>query len=325
MSSGFVDIQHNGWMGTDFSSPDCTPERFKEIVKQLIEHGTTAFCPTIVTSNPDGYEYTFSMLAKAMKDDEIGPHLLGIHLEGPFISKKPGAVGAHPKQYVLEPSIEKFKQFQEWAEGNIKILTLAPGIPGAEELIKYASNEGVIVSMGHHYADDEQLAEAMHSGIKLATHLGNGIPNEIHRHNNPLWWELANDDLFCSFITDGHHLPADFIKVALRAKTVDKFIAISDASPLAGMPSGTYNIFGLEAVIDDTGLIFSPKTQGLVGSHSTIFECVNYLAGLNVLTETELREVAFDNPIKLLGRDPDEISDLPGPEPVFVNGQFVLR
>jgi N-acetylglucosamine-6-phosphate deacetylase len=180
--------------------------------------------------------------------------------------------------------------------------------------------------MGHHLASDDDMARAVKAGAKLCTHVGNGIPNEIHRHNNPLWWQLSCDDVSGMFITDGHHLPADLIKVAFRAKETSRFIVTSDASPLAGMPAGKYVVFsGLPVVIDDTGLIYSEQSKSLAGSHSTMMECMNHLASLNLLTEAELWKVGFENQLRLLNIKPEQIDALKGPRMEFRNGRFVLK
>ena len=326
MSKALVDIQNNGWMGTDFAAAGLTVARMKEITRDLVSRGTMAYCPTMITTKPEVYKENLQILVQTMKDPEVGKHILGIHLEGPFISPEPGAVGAHPKDYVLAPDIKTFDRFQEWAEGRIKIITVAPERPGCEELIRHAVKQGVAVSMGHHLASDEDMDRAVKAGASLCTHVGNGIPNQIHRHQNPLWWTLSCDEVYGLFITDGHHLPADLIKVALRAKTVNRFIVTSDASPLAGMPPGKYTTFGnLVAVIDDKGLIYSEQSKSLVGSHSTIMECMNHLASLKLLTEAELWQVGLVHPLRALGMKPEDVAALKGPEVVFKNGRFAIR
>jgi len=263
------------------------------------------------------------VIAAARRDPEFGRHLLGIHLEGPFISPEPGAVGAHPARFVQAPSIDLFDRLQEWAGGAVKILTVAPERPGCADLIRHAVRQGVAVSVGHHLAGDGDLDRAVEAGASLCTHVGNGIPNQIHRHQNPLWWTLASDALSGLFITDGHHLPADFIKVAWRAKTPARFIVTSDASPLAGMPAGRYTIFGgLEVEIEPSGRIFAPATQALAGSHATMLDCMNHLAGLGLLSEAELIQVGLVNPLRALNLTPADVAGLPHPEIVFRNGRF---
>ncbi len=324
--NGFVDIQNNGWMGSDFTAPGLTIERVLEITRDLVSRGTIAYCPTVITGNPETYRENFGVIAEAMQDRKLGRHILGIHLEGPFISPEPGAVGAHPKEFVLPPDSTTFDLFQEWANGAIRILTVAPERPGAEALIRHVTSKGVTVSMGHHLASDEDMERAVCAGATLCTHVGNGIPNMINRHQNPLWWQLANDRISGLFITDGHHLPADLITVALRAKTVKRFIVTSDASPLAGMLPGAYNIFGkLPVVINENGLIYSEQSKSLVGSHSTMLECMNHLASLHILSEKELWSVGLKNPLGALGLVPSDITRLKGPVVAFRNGRFELE
>ncbi len=325
MLNGFVDLQVNGWMGTDFMDPGLTLEKVREITMALAARGTTAYCPTLVTGAPENYERNLCLLSEACSDPELGRHIPGIHLEGPFISPEPGAVGAHPRQFVLDPDIDLFDRMLEWAGGKVKIITLAPERPGATKLIRHAIEQGVIVSIGHHMATDDEMSRAVDEGATLATHIGNGIPNEIHRHNNPMWWLLACDALSGMFITDGHHLPADFIKVALRAKTADRFIVTSDASTIAGMPPGKYTIFGsLEVVIDKSGRIYSEQSKGLAGSHSTMLECMNHLASLGLLGEEDLWHAGRDNPLRLLGIDAGTMPHSKSADVVFRDGQFVI-
>ena len=322
---GFIDLQVNGWMGLDFTQKGLSLEDVRRVTRDMVARGTVAYCPTIITGSQDDYRENFRVLASAMKDAELGPRLPGIHLEGPFISPEPGAVGAHPRKFVVEPDTAAFDRFQEWAGGGIRILTLAPERPGAEALIRHAVRQGVTVAIGHHMAARPDLARAVAAGATLCTHVGNGLPNLIHRHDNPLWWEMACDEVAGLFITDGHHLPADLIKVGLRAKTTERFIVTSDASPLAGMPEGDYTVFGgTEVTISKAGRISCEATGNLAGSHSTMIECMNHLASLNLLSERELWRVGLENQARVLGTSPDYWADLPGPDVRFENRRFVV-
>jgi len=324
---GFVDLQVNGGLGISFTSATLTMNDIRTVTRALVVRGTLAYCPTVITGDPAVYRHVFPLLARAMRDPELEPHLLGLHLEGPFISPEPGAIGAHPRAFVQEPSIAVFERYQEWAEGHIRILTLAPERPGALELIRHATRQGVIVSLGHHAASDEHLTQAVAAGARLATHLGNGCPNMIHRHENPLWWQLACDELTGLFITDGHHLPADFLKVALRAKTPARFVVTSDASPLAGLPPGRYESFsGLTVTLDARGKISSEQSQSLAGSSACMFDCMNVLAGLSLLSESELWQVGLDNPARLLGANSEALLARAGGGRVrYAKGRFILK
>jgi N-acetylglucosamine-6-phosphate deacetylase len=299
---GLVDIQLNGYIGIHFSAPDLTLDQVRKVTRYLVKAGTTAYCPTIVTGPMDAYRHNLPILAAAMRDPELKPHLLGIHMEGPFISPVEGARGAHPPAHIVKPDVDTFKRFQEWADGNVALLTMAPEVEGAMPLLRYASENGTVVSFGHHLADDAIMEAGVQAGARLCTHLGNGLPNLINRHQNPIWWQLANDDLTGIFITDGHHLPADFIKVAVRAKTTKRFIVVSDAAHLGGLKPGVYDFQEHKAVLEPSGRISFQGTPYLAGSSATMLQCMNFLAAQNLLSEKELWAVGRDNPLRLLGR-----------------------
>ena len=320
---GFIDIQINGFKGVNFSSPDLTLDQVRIATRELVKAGTAAYCPTVVTSSLADYKHSLPILAAAMRDKELKPHLLGIHMEGPFISPIEGARGAHPPEHIIKPDVNTFKCFQEWAEGNVVLLTLAPETAGARALIRYASENGTVVSMGHHLAEDAAMEEAVHAGARVCTHLGNGLPNMINRHQNPIWWQLACDELTGIFITDGHHLPADFIKVALRAKTVQRFVVVSDAAHLAGLPPGVYDFNGHPAVLAPDGRVGFKGTPYLAGSSATMLQCINFLAAQNLLSEADLWKVGHVNPLRLIGR---RLGPQPAGAPavVFKDNQFAL-
>ncbi len=322
--TGFIDLQINGYKNINFSTPGLTIEQVRTVTRELLKAGTVAYCPTVITSPVNLYSRNLPVLAQAMQDPECSPHILGIHLEGPYISPEEGARGAHTLECIIKPDINMFQDLQKLAEGKIVFLTLAPETDGALPLIRYASDNGVVVSLGHHLADDDILERAVQAGAQACTHLGNGIVNMIHRHQNPIWWQLASDKLYGMFITDGHHLPIDFIKVALRAKTSDRFIVVSDAMHFAGMPPGKYEFQDTFIVLSPSGRISFADTPYLAGSSATMLQCMNFLASLHMLSEKELWKVGFDNPLKLLGRDPELFSKNSGPAVEFHDNQFVI-
>ncbi len=304
---GFIDLQVNGFLGVTFSEDNLNEANFIRVSKELLNRGTAAFVPTIITSSEETYQHNLPILAKAMKAPELQGRALGIHAEGPFLSAKPGAVGAHNPDWIRNPSIDFFKKMQEWADGQIKILTIAAENEGAAELTKYAVNQGVAVSLGHHLAVYDDLRKCVDAGATLLTHLGNGIPNEVNRHENAIWSGMACDGLSAMIITDGHHLPPTAIKTIIRAKGIENTIITSDASPIAGMPPGEYHTLGNRAVIEKNGLLHNPDKNCLVGSSATILQCVNYLASLGFLTPEEIIKVAVTNPLRAINLDVDSI------------------
>ena len=164
--------------------------------------------------------------------------ILGIHLEGPYISTEDGPRGAHPLEHVREPDWDEFQQWQDIAEGMIRVVTLAPEKEGAYPFIEKLVANDIIVSLGHTDASAEDIRAAVNAGAKLSTHLGNGAHAVIRRHPNYIWEQLAADELHASLIVDGHHLPPTVVKSMMRAKTLNRCILISDATALAGMPPG---------------------------------------------------------------------------------------
>jgi N-acetylglucosamine-6-phosphate deacetylase len=302
--AGFVDLQVNGYQGINFSSPELTLAQVKAASTALAQRGTLVFCPTVITSSMEVYRHALPVLARAVQLQAGDARLAGIHLEGPFISAVEGAVGVHPAQYVQAPSLSVFDELYRLADGNIALLTLAPEQPGAEALIRYAAGLGVRVSIGHTLADEREVRAAVDAGARFSTHLGNGCPNLLHRHHNPIWPQLAEPQLSAMLISDGHHLPAAVIRAFLAAKGVDRVLVTSDASPVAGCAPGEYSIFGSRVLLEPGGRLRSLERDNLAGSSSTMFECMNYLASLHLLSESELWQVGRDNPLAALGIDP---------------------
>lgn len=304
---GFVDLQVNGYLGIDFSAPGLSLEQVRQVVFTLRDRGTVAFCPTVITSSMEVYSQNLPVLAAAIEEKDLRPHLLGIHVEGPFISPLDGARGAHPRCCVLPPSVEIYKRLQEWARNQISLVTLAPDVPGAMELIGYIVSSGTAVSLGHHLASRDEIAAACQRGAVSATHLGNGIPNLLPRHPNPIWEQLAEDRLAAMIITDGHHVPQSFVQVVVKTKTVRHVIVVSDAAPIAGLPPGLFSTLGQEVVLEESGRIWNPKGNHLVGSSACMLDCLNWLASVTSLSESDLWQVGYYNPLGLIKRKLDDI------------------
>src|SRR5687768_13397934 len=153
LRKGFVDLQVNGYLGIDFSSPDLTRDDIHNITAALIRSGTIAYCATLITTDLAVYHRNFPLLARTMEEPGVKGHLLGIHLEGPYISPLEGARGAHLPQWIRKPDTEEFHRLQELAEGHIVILTLAPEVEGALELISSVKKHSQTrIAVGHHLA-----------------------------------------------------------------------------------------------------------------------------------------------------------------------------
>ncbi len=304
MINAFVDIQVNGWNGVNFSDPELTLDDIRRATLGLAEAGTFAFCPTVFSRPWDVYVRNLPLFARAMQEADLEPHLLGIHLEGPFISAEEGFRGAHPEECLLPPDTAKYDELRELAGGKISVFTLAPELEGAVKLIEHVKRQDAktVVALGHHNAPRGAIERAIGAGAACATHLGNGVRNMLARHDNPLWTQLAADGLYASFIADGHHLTMDFIKVALKAKGVDKAIITSDASPFAGLPPGEHECGGFKALVEESGRIATLDGKYLAGSGACMLDCMNRLASLGLLCEGDLWRLGRDNALALLGK-----------------------
>ncbi len=300
---GWVDIQVNGQIGTDFSDPNLTAEKFLESAKHILDSGTFLFLPTIVTSPYEVYRRNIGIIRDAVDRAGLRKHIPGVHLEGPFISDKPGAVGAHNPAYVRKPDVKFFDQIMA-ETGFVKMMTVAAEAEGADAFIRHAVKCGVNVGIGHHLANYAQCLAAEKAGATSLTHLGNGVPNTINRHKNPIWSGLACDGLTATIITDSHHLPPELIKCVVRMKGPEKIVVISDAASVAGLPPGRYSSLGNDAILEPDGLFHNPVKQCLVGSSANMTFCMKYLKSLNLLTDSELEQVGYYNPLRLIGINP---------------------
>ena len=160
-------------------------------------------------------------------------------------------MGTHPIEWVRKPDLALFDQFMDAADGAVRLVTVAAEIEGMPAFVKAISERGVAVSLGHQMATSPaEIEPCIAAGAKAFTHLGNGIPNEINRHNNIIMTALAEDRASVMFIPDGHHLPDAMLKVYCRAVALDRLVAVSDAQYPAGMPPGEYDVFGAKARLE---------------------------------------------------------------------------
>ena len=303
MEPVWIDLQINGYAGVDFNSPGLTVDAVKEVVRRLAADGTAGFCPTFVTGDPEVVLPNIRTVVAARKADaECARCILGLHLEGPFISPELGAVGSHPIEWVTTPSLEKFARYQDAAEGLVRLVTVAAEIPGMPEFVRAVSEQGVVVSLGHQMAaTPAEIEPCLAAGARAFTHLCNGISNMIPRHNNILFTALAEDRATVMFIPDGHHLPDTMLKVFTRAVPLSRLIAVSDAQYPAGLQPGHYCVSGADAVLEPDGLLWNPARKCLVGATTPMAKMMELLQSRIGLSVADCLVIGRDNPLALLG------------------------
>jgi N-acetylglucosamine-6-phosphate deacetylase len=303
VAPGFVDLQINGYGGQEFSSGELTAAKVGEIVAAMDPMGVVKFCPTITTNSRDVISHAVRTIAQACeKNPHVAARLLGIHIEGPYISPEDGPRGAHPREHCRSPDWAEFESWQRAAGGRIRLVTLSPEYPESVDFIRRATQAGVVVSIGHTAASGEQIRASVDAGARLSTHLGNGAHRDLPRHPNYLWDQMAEDRLMASLIVDGHHLPPEVVKTIVRAKSPERCILVSDLSGLAGLPAGRYGSGMCELeILDDGRLVIAGQRQLLAGASRPIGDGMGNMmrfAGLDLKTAVDM---ATANPCRLMG------------------------
>ena len=274
------------------------------VTERLAADGTVGYLPTLVTGDPEvliGVERT--VLAARRKYAICERNILGFFLEGPFISDRPGAVGTHPVEWVRAPDMDLFNRFQYAAEGLVRMVNVAAEVPGMPAFVRRLTEAGVTVSLGHQLAKSPADVEpCLAAGAKAFTHLGNGIPNEVNRHDNIVYTALVEDRASVMFIPDGYHLPDTMLRLYTRAVPAKRLIAVSDAQYPAGLPPGEYEVCGARARLEPNGLLWIPARKCLVGATTPIAKCMEILRERIGLTPDECRAIGHDNALELISR-----------------------
>jgi len=297
---GLVDIQINGFGGIDFNSPIDDFSNWEKACTTLYQTGTTHFLATLITNTS---EQTATILESLEQHRRANPfNCIGYHMEGPFLNPSPSCRGAHHPEWMTPPNTTLLDQWQALTQNQVKLVTLAPE-PYLEEsypFIRYATQKGVRISLGHSEATGKILQEAVEAGATAWTHLGNAIPNPAPKLDNVLLQALACDKLHPSIIPDGHHIPPHAVKVMARALGERLFLT-TDAMSGAGAGPGTYKICHLEITVGEDGLARHPETNRLAGSTLTPFEAVFKAADMSEKPWPELWTAMSTRPGKWLG------------------------
>ena len=195
-----------------------------------------------------------------------------------------------------------FDRYLEAADGAVRLVTVAAEIDGMPAFVKAIAERGIAVSLGHQMAaTPADIEPCLAAGAKAFTHLGNGIPNMIPRHDNIVMTALAEDRASVMFIPDGHHLPDTMLKVYCRAVPLERLIAVSDAQYPAGLPPGEYDVIGVHARLEPDGLLWNPARNCLVGATTPMAKMMCLLRDRIGLSERELTAIGHDNPLRLVG------------------------
>ncbi|XP_064636462.1 N-acetylglucosamine-6-phosphate deacetylase-like [Lineus longissimus] len=298
ISPGFIDVQINGGFGVDFSLDTANVEAgLQTVSKGLLCHGVTSFCPTIITSSSKQYKQILTRVQKT-EGSENGAGILGLHLEGPFISKE--KKGAHPEGLIAE-----FRRgFQDVLDmygslNNVAILTLAPELEQAPDVIRELSRRGVRVAVGHSVASLAQGEAAFDAGAKFITHLFNAMLPFHHRDPHLVGLLATDHEVYYGVIADGKHTHAAALRIAYRVNPKG-LVLVTDAVPGLGLPPGPYTIGTQDVEIKDDKAVIA-GTDTLCGSIASMDFCVKHFHASTGCSLVEALEAATETPAKMLG------------------------
>ena len=301
LAPGFIDLHIHGGAGHDVMEGD---DAALEAVESLIaKHGVTSYCPTTVTASMDETLGSLGKLGHFIERmASHGPanngraRPLGVHLEGPFLSDS--RRGVHPPAHLLPPSIEVFHQMWQAAVGRVSVLTIAPELPGALELIHEARRRGVVVSLGHSNADLCQAQRGISAGAHHATHTFNAMRRLEHRDAGLLGAILTHKCMTADIIVDGIHVEPTVVDLFLREKGVEGAVLITDATSATGMPEGTYRLGNFEVEVKNGQCTSHGKLAGSVLTLDRAIRNVMDFAGWTLQNSVRL---ATYNPARVLG------------------------
>ena len=287
-----IDTHTHGANGYDFNSADT--EGMKKILEFYISHGVGTVFPTVMTDSDETICRQLSLIAELAKEY---PEIKGIHLEGPFLSEK--YCGAMPTEYLQKPSFDKFLQYQKAANGLIKIVTVAPELPGAIDFIVEATTAKVNVSLGHSGADGETVFKALKAGANSFTHWGNAMA-PLDRHNLNVVGAGMLSSAYCEVICDGKHVDKDVLRLLVKTKGIDKVVGITDSIMATGLADGQYKL-GVNDVTVKDGDAKITGTDIRAGSTLDAYQGLANAVTFTGLPLAEAIKIWTVNPAKRIG------------------------
>lgn len=295
LAPGFIDLQINGGLGRDFTAD---PASVYELARQLPRWGCTAFLPTFVTSEFEAYRHSLKIVGEATRGAR-GARVLGAHLEGPYLNER--YKGAHDSHFLRPPNLAEVKKLVE--AGPVKLMTLAPELPGALEVIKYLVGQGVVVSTGHTAATYEEAIAAYEAGGGYVTHLFNAMPPLHHRDPGLIAAALDNQMArppYLGLILDGIHVHPAIARLVAGLRP-ERLTLVTDAIAGMGMPPGSYKLAGLEIVVDETSARLNNAQKTLAGSILTMDQALRKAIKFLDFSLEKALALVTSNPATVLG------------------------
>lgn len=270
VAPGYVDLQVNGAAGHDITSE---PESIWDVGRSLVRHGVTAFLPTVVTSPPETVERARAVLRAGPPPDYLGAIPLGLHVEGPFLS--PERRGVHDESLLRLPDATMVRDWRP--ETGVRLVTMAPELPGALPLIGDLASRGIVVATGHSAATYDEMRAAIDAGVRYATHLFNGMAPLRHRDPGLVVALLEDDRVTVGMVADGVHVHPAVVRLARRLVGPDRFNVVTDALAALDAPDATSLLGGTEVAVDGPAARIAGKLAGgLVGLDAIVRNVVEF-------------------------------------------------
>ena len=297
------DLQVNGYAGVDFNQDGLEAVDLHRACERLEADSVGGVLATVITDHVDAMCHRLSTLAALRERDPLVQRLIaGFHIEGPFLNETDGYRGAHPRDAIRPAGLDAMTRLLDAAAGLARVVTLAPERDDGFAVTRMLANRGIVVSAGHTDATLDELRGAIDAGLSMFTHVGNGCPMYMHRHDNIVQRALSlADRLWLCFIADGAHVPFVALGNYLRIAGEDRAVIVSDAIAPAGLGPGRYTLGRWDIVVDDDMVPRAPDRSHFVGSGITMRQSADNLRQTLGLPAATVRRLTYENPRALIG------------------------
>ena len=297
-AAAFFDLQVNGYAGVDFNQDELDADQLHHACERLDADGVAGLLATIITDDLSAMCHRLSRLAELREGDPLATRLIaGVHIEGPFLNHGDGYRGAHPLDAIRQADLDSMARLLDSARGLTRVVTLAPECDPGLVVTRFLASRGIIVSAGHTDATLDQLHRAIDAGLSMFTHVGNGCPIHMNRHDNIIQRALSlADELWLCFIADGAHIPFVALRNYLKLAREDRTIVVTDAIAPAGLGPGRYTFGRWDLEIGEDMVARAPDRSHLVGSGMTMKQNADNLMRAVGLSESVVRKLTLENP-----------------------------
>lgn len=300
---GYFDLQLNGYDGVDFNADTLEHDEVARVCSRLVDEGTSGVLATVITADIDVMCRRLENICKVRRaNSDVAEVIWGLHIEGPFLNDQPGYIGAHPPDAAGPADADKMRRLLDAGEGLTRIVTIAPERDDRFGVTRMLADQGICVSAGHCNPSLDQLRGAIDAGLSMFTHLGNGCPLQMHRHDNIIQRVLSlSDHLSIGFIADGVHIPFHALGNYLATTGTQRAFVVTDAIEAAGRGPGRFRVGGRSVVVDENLATWAEDRSHLVGSALTMPTMVQHLRQQLNLSDEQIDQLTKRNPRAAVG------------------------